>query len=69
MILNLVKTLVTNPLTSKNKIKALFRFVRWQISVWINPFPTVYPFTQHSKLIIKKSMTGTSGNLYCGLYE
>ena len=69
MILTLVKTLITHPLNSKNKIKALFRFVRWQISVRINPFPIVYPFTQHSKLIIKKSMTGATGNLYCGLHE
>jgi len=69
MILNLIKTLISHPLNSKNKIKALFRFVKWQVSVRINPFPIVYPFTENSKLIIKKGMTGATGNLYCGLHE
>jgi FkbM family methyltransferase len=69
MILNLIKLLITHPLNSSNKLKAILRFVRWQISVRINQFPIVYPFTENSKLLIKKSMTGATGNLYCGLHE
>jgi FkbM family methyltransferase len=33
------------------------------------PYPIVYPFTEKSKLIIQKGMTGATGNLYCGLHE
>jgi len=35
----------------------------------LNPFPIIYPFTDKSKLIIQKGMTGATGNLYCGLHE
>jgi len=69
MIINLIKSLITHPLNSSNKLKAILRFVRWQLSVRINQFPIVYPFTENSKLLIKKSMTGATGNLYCGLHE
>ncbi len=69
MIFNLIKSLITHPLNSSNKLKALLRFVRWQISVRINQFSVVYPFTENSKLLIKKGMTGATGNLYCGLHE
>ena len=69
MIINLIKSILTHPLNSRNKLKALLRFIRWQFSVRINPFPIVYPFTENSKLLIKKGMTGATGNLYCGLHE
>jgi len=35
----------------------------------LNPYPVIYPFTEKSKLIIQKGMTGATGNLYCGLHE
>jgi FkbM family methyltransferase len=65
----LIKRLIQSPLNFTNKIKAISRFIRWQISQRINPFPVVYPFTENSKLLIKKSMTGATGNLYYGLDE
>ena len=33
------------------------------------PYPIIYSFTDRSKLIIKKGMTGATGNFYCGLHE
>lgn len=65
----MIKRLIQSPLNFTNKIKAISRFIRWQISQRINPFPVVYPFTENSKLLIKKSMTGATGNLYYGLDE
>ncbi len=65
----MIKRLIKSPLNFTNKIKAISRFIRWQISQRINPFPVVYPFTENSKLLIKKSMTGATGNLYYGLDE
>jgi FkbM family methyltransferase len=69
MLYNLLKLLVTHPLNSSNKTTALLRFLRWQIAARINLYPIVYPFTENSKLIIAKGMTGATGNLYCGLHE
>lgn len=45
------------------------RFIKWQINGLINPYPIVYPFTEHSKLLMWKGLTGATGNLYCGLME
>lgn len=69
MLYTLLKSLITHPLNSNTKIAALSRFVRWQIASRINHYPIVYPFTENSKLIIARGMTGATGNLYCGLHE
>lgn len=69
MLYNLLKSLMTHPMNSSSKIAALSRFLRWQITARINPYPIVYPFTENSKLLIKRGMTGATGNLYCGLHE
>jgi FkbM family methyltransferase len=69
MLFDLFKLLITHPLNSNNKINALLRFLKWQIAVRISPYPIVYPFTENSKLIISRGMTGATGNLYCGLHE
>ena len=69
MIIGIIQKLVKSPLSFTNKLKSIFRFIKWQISQSINQFPIVYPFTENSKLLIKKSMTGATGNLYYGLDE
>ena len=33
------------------------------------PFELIVPFIGNSKFIVKKGMTGLTGNLYCGLHE
>ncbi|MDR1182284.1 MAG: FkbM family methyltransferase [Bacteroidales bacterium] len=48
---------------------SILRFFKWQINTRLNPYPVIYPFTEKSKLIIQKGMTGATGNLYCGLHE
>lgn len=63
------KRFINAPLSFANKLKAILRFVKWQLSQQINCFPIIYPFTEKSKLIIMKSMTGATGNLYYGLDE
>jgi FkbM family methyltransferase len=52
-----------------NKMGSILRFFKWQINTRLNPYPVIYPFTEKSKLIIQKGMTGATGNLYCGLHE
>jgi len=39
------------------------------VNVRINPYPVIYPFTDKALLIVKKGMSGATGNLYCGLHE
>ncbi|WP_207426487.1 FkbM family methyltransferase [Pedobacter sp. SYSU D00535] len=71
-ILDLIKVLRTinsHPMNRKAPAVATFRFLKWQLSCMLNPYPVIYPFTDKAKLVLKKGMAGATGNLYCGLDE
>ena len=68
-LFSLLKFITTHPLNRKNKIRAVSRFAKWQINTRLNPYPVIYSYTDKTKLIIQRSMTGATGNLYCGLHE
>lgn len=68
-LISTIRSITNHPLNRNDKFKAFCRFLKWQLNTRINPFPIIYPFTDKSKLIIKKGMTGATGNLYCGLHE
>ena len=67
--LQLLKFVNTHPLTKKNKLNTLLRIIKWQIISKLYPIAFVLPFIEDSKLIVKKGMTGATGNLYSGLHE
>lgn len=68
-IVSILKSITSHPINQKHKLKAVSRFIKWQIGTKLNPYPVIYPFTEKSKLIVQKGMTGATGNLYCGLHE
>jgi FkbM family methyltransferase len=68
-LLTTLKFLANHPLSSDRKFRTICRFVGWQISSRLTPYPVIYPFTVKSKLIVQKGMSGATGNLYCGLHE
>jgi FkbM family methyltransferase len=68
-IISILRFIVRHPLNRKNKTKAVWRFIKWQINIRLNPYPIIYPFTDKARLIVQKGMTGATGNLYCGLHE
>jgi FkbM family methyltransferase len=68
-LVSLLKFITNHPLNRKSKIKAISRFAKWQINNRLNPYPIVYSYTEKTKLIVQRSMTGATGNLYCGLHE
>lgn len=68
-LVSLLKFIANHPLNRNHKIKAISRFAKWQINTRLNPYPVVYTYTDRTKLIIQRSMTGATGNLYCGLHE
>lgn len=69
MVVKVVRELFAHPLNVDNKMSALWRFAKWQINTRLNPYPVLYPFTEHSTLVVKKGLTGATGNLYSGLHE
>lgn len=64
-----IKFILNHPLNRSHKLAALQRFLFWQLNTRINKYPIIYAFTEKSKLIIAKGMTGATGNYYCGLHE
>ena len=68
-LITLLKFITNHPLNRKERMKALGRFAKWQISSRLNRNPVVYTYTDKTKLIMQRSMTGATGNLYCGLHE
>lgn len=68
-LISLLKFITNHPLNRNSKFNAIGRFAKWQINSRLNPYPVVYAYTDKTKLIIQRSMTGATGNLYCGLHE
>lgn len=68
-IFTTLKFIINHPLNRANKITALLRFIFWQINIRLNKYPIIYNYTEKSRLIIDKGMTGATGNYYCGLHE
>ena len=67
--MNIIQFIISHPLARRNKGEALKRFFYYQISKLFNPYPIVYTYTDKTKLIVEKEMTGATGNIYCGLHE
>ncbi len=64
-----IKFIINHPLNKGRKLKSLIKFIKWQISSRLTPYPIIFDYAQRSKFIIKKGLTGATGNLYCGLHE
>ena len=61
--------ILNHPLNNNRKLQAACKFFIWQLKsrLWNKPY--IHQFTSKSKLIVKRGMTGATGNLYCGLHE
>jgi FkbM family methyltransferase len=58
-----------HPLASGNRSLAYKNFFIWQIKQFVSPGARILPFVGESVLLVKKGMTGATGNIYCGLIE
>jgi FkbM family methyltransferase len=68
-VLHTLRFILNHPFNRAERIRALLRFVRWQIGTRLNPYPVAFPFTENSKLLIWRGLVGATGNVYCGLHE
>lgn len=68
-IFDTIKAIASHPINKGSELGAFSRFIKWQISSRLNPYPVVYPFVENSKLLIWKGLTGATGNIYLGLHE
>jgi FkbM family methyltransferase len=68
-LIKVIKFIIQHPISSKSKISSLIRFFWWQLRCLVTDKAYVYTFSPNAKLILRKGMTGATGNLYCGLHE
>lgn len=69
MVLKTIQFLLKHPISSRNKPQAFQRFLSWQLGSRLLGMPVVFDFVNKSRLLINRSMTGATGNLYAGLHE
>lgn len=58
-----------HPLTRQDRLRALTRYVRWQVGSRVAPGPVVVPFVGDTVLVVEPGMSGATGNVYVGLHE
>jgi FkbM family methyltransferase len=64
-----IRFIWSHPIARKERFLAFSRFIRWQIASRVIQRPIVLPFVEGTVLVIERSMTGGTGNFYCGLHE
>lgn len=65
----LLRHTLAHPLNHKGRMAALLRVLRWQIGIRLLPVECALPFVNGTQLLVKRGMTGATGNWYCGLHE
>jgi FkbM family methyltransferase len=68
-LLNTLRFVTSHPLNKKQKVHALLRFLRWQIGARLVPGPVLFNWVADTRVFIRRSETGMTQNLYCGLHE
>ena len=58
-----------HPLSGRHRLIAYYKFLYWQVSQLLYPHETIVPFVGNTKLVVKKGLTGATGNIYTGLHE
>lgn len=67
--LNTLRFLMRHPLTADRPAQALVRYLRWQVGSRIGPGPVAVAFVNDARLLVRRGMTGATGNIYTGLHE
>jgi len=68
-VIGTLKFILNHPLNENHKFSAVKRFLWWQIKTRFVDKPYIHQFTPNSKLLVRRGMTGATGNIYCGLHE
>ena len=63
------KFIVQHPLNADHKLKALTKFIKWQIAIRILKKKVIVPWVEDSMFISGLGETGLTGNLYAGFME
>ena len=68
-LLYTLRFIADHPLSRGRPLRALDRFVRWQVGSRVAPGPIMVDFVDEMKLVVRPGMTGATANIYVGLQE
>lgn len=68
-VVHTLRFIVNHPLNRSHQLRALARFVKWQIGSRLVPGAVVYDWVDGSKFLVRNGETGLTGNIYTGLHE
>lgn len=68
-LIQLLSNILTHPLNDGQRLSALGRLFRWQISSRLAPGEICIPFVNGTSLIARRGLTAATGNYYYGLME
>jgi FkbM family methyltransferase len=61
--------ITSHPLNRSEPLRAIGRFLAWQLATRLQPHAIAVPFVDHTRLLVRRGMTGATGNVYCGLHD
>ena len=64
-----LRFITAHPVNRDNKLRALARFFRWQLSSRLAMGETVYEWVDGARFLVRSGETGLTGNVYAGLHE
>lgn len=68
-LISVLKNLLKHPLSKGNYFNVLKRFVGWQVARRFHDYPSIVPFVNDTRIIIKNHHHASTGNYYLGLME
>jgi FkbM family methyltransferase len=66
---NTLRYILGHPLNRNHPVKAIQRFLAWQIGSRLVPGAVVFDWIGGAKIIARRGETGITGSIYCGLQE
>lgn len=68
-LFNALHFIVSHPLNRNQKLRAITRYLIWQVGSRLVPGSVIVPFVNDSRLIARQGMPGATLNIYGGLHE
>jgi FkbM family methyltransferase len=68
-LFSLLKIILEHPLNKNQQVKALLRFIKWQVGSRLVPGEIIYHWVNDARFIVRPGETGLTQNIYCGLYD
>ncbi|MHB8872438.1 MAG: FkbM family methyltransferase [Myxococcaceae bacterium] len=67
--LRLFRLIAGHPIAGRDVPAALLRVLRWQVVSRLAPGEIAVPYVENTRLLMRRGMTGATGNYYLGLHE